>query len=46
MRLYKLLKDTPTIKAGTMFREVVSDFDRARVGGLFFTVICIKNSIL
>lgn len=30
MRLYKLLKDTPTIKAGTMFREVVSDFDRAR----------------
>lgn len=30
MRLYKLLKDTPTIKAGTMFREVVSDFDGAR----------------
>ena len=30
MRLYKLLKDTPTIKAGTMFREVVSDYDEAR----------------
>lgn len=30
MRLYKLLKDTPTIKAGTMFREVVSDYDGAR----------------
>lgn len=30
MRLYKLLKDTPTIKAGTTFREVVSDFDGAR----------------
>lgn len=30
MRLYKLLKDTPTIKAGTIFREVVSDFDGAR----------------
>lgn len=30
MRFYKLLKDTPTIKAGTMFREVVSDFDGAR----------------
>ena len=30
MRLYKLLKATPTIKAGTMFREVVSDFDGAR----------------
>ena len=29
MRLYKLLKDTPTIKAGTMFREVVSDYDGA-----------------
>lgn len=28
--LYKLLRDTPTIKAGTMFREVVSDFDGAR----------------
>lgn len=31
MRLYKLLKDTPTIKAGVIFREVVSDFDGARV---------------
>ena len=30
MRLYKLLKDTPTIKAGTIFREVVSDYDGAR----------------
>lgn len=30
MRLCKLLRDTPTIKAGTMFREVVSDFDGAR----------------
>lgn len=30
MSLYKLLKDTPTIKAGTMFREVVSDYDGAR----------------
>lgn len=30
MRLYKLLKDTPTIKAGTTFREVVSDYDGAR----------------
>ena len=29
MRLYKLLKDTPTIKAGTIFREVVSDYDGA-----------------
>ena len=28
--LYKLLKDTPTIKAGTIFREVVSDYDGAR----------------
>jgi hypothetical protein len=27
MRRYKLLKDTPTIKAGTIFEEVVSDFD-------------------
>lgn len=27
---YKLLRDTPTIKAGTMFREVVSDYDGAR----------------
>nr|DAX43972.1 MAG TPA: hypothetical protein [Caudoviricetes sp.] len=23
---YKLLKDTPTIKAGTIFEEVISDF--------------------
>jgi len=30
MSLYKLLRDTPTIKAGTMFREVVSDYDGAR----------------
>lgn len=30
MRLYKLLKDTPTIEAGTIFREVVSDYDEAR----------------
>ena len=30
MMLYKLLKDTPTIKAGTIFREVVSDYDGAR----------------
>ncbi len=30
MRLYKLLRDTPAIKAGTMFREVVSDYDEAR----------------
>ena len=28
--LYKLLRDTPTIRAGTMFREVVSDYDGAR----------------
>lgn len=27
MRRYKLLKDTPTLKAGTIFEEVVSDFD-------------------
>lgn len=30
MRLYKLLRDTPTIKAGTMFREVVSYYDGAK----------------
>lgn len=30
MRHYKLLKDTPTIKAGTIFEEVVSDFDGAK----------------
>lgn len=29
MSLYKLLKDTPTIKAGTIFREVVGDYDGA-----------------
>ena len=29
MRLYKLLKDIPTIEAGTIFREVVSDYDGA-----------------
>ena len=27
---YKLLKSTPTIKAGTMFKEVISDFDGAK----------------
>ena len=27
MKRYKLLKDTPTLKAGTIFEEVVSDFD-------------------
>lgn len=27
MKRYKLLKDAPTIKAGTIFEEVVSDFD-------------------
>ena len=30
MRLYKLLKDTPTIKAGTIFEEVTSDFDELK----------------
>lgn len=30
MKHYKLLKDTPTIKAGTIFEEVVSDFDGAK----------------
>ena len=30
MRLYKLLKDTPTIRAGTIFRQVVSDYDEAK----------------
>lgn len=30
MKRYKLLKDTPTIKAGTMFEEVVSDFDELK----------------
>ena len=27
MKQYKLLKDTPTLKAGTIFEEVVGDFD-------------------
>ena len=27
---YRLLKSTPTIKAGTMFKEVASDFDGAK----------------
>lgn len=27
MKKYKLLKDTPTLKAGTIFEEVESDFD-------------------
>ena len=30
MRLYKLLKDTPTIKAGTTFEEVISDYDELK----------------
>lgn len=30
MKRYKLLKNTPTIKAGTIFEEVVSDFDGAK----------------
>ena len=30
MKRYKLLKDTPTIKVGTIFEEVVSDFDGAK----------------
>lgn len=30
MRLYKLLKDTPTIKAGTIFEEIVSMSDGTR----------------
>lgn len=30
MKRYKLRKDTPTIKAGTVFQEVVSDFDGAK----------------
>lgn len=30
MKRYKLLKDTPTIKAGTIFEEVVSDFDELK----------------
>ena len=30
MKRYRLLKDTPTIKAGTIFEEVVSDYDGAK----------------
>ena len=30
MKQYKLLKDTPTIRAGTIFKEVISDFDGAK----------------
>lgn len=30
MKRYKLLKDTPTLKAGTIFEEVVGDFDSLR----------------
>ena len=30
MRSYKLLKDTPTIKAGTIFEEVISDYDELK----------------
>lgn len=30
MRLYKLLRDTPTIKAGTIFEEVTSDYDELK----------------
>lgn len=30
MRLYKLLKDTPTIKAGTIFEEIVNMSDGTR----------------
>lgn len=30
MKRYKLLKDTPTIKAGTIFEEVVSDFEELK----------------
>lgn len=30
MKQYKLLKDTPTIKVGTVFQEVTSDFDGAK----------------
>ena len=30
MKYYKLLKDTPTIKAGTIFEEVTSDLDEWR----------------
>lgn len=30
MKRYKLLKDTPIIKASTIFEEVVSDFDELK----------------
>lgn len=30
MKKYRLLKDTPTIKAGTIFQEVTSDYDKSR----------------
>lgn len=30
MKRYKLLKDTPTIKAGTIFEERISDFDKLK----------------
>lgn len=30
MKKYKLKKDTPTIKAGTIFQEVTSDYDKSR----------------
>lgn len=30
MKQYKLLKDTPTIRAGTIFKEFISDFDGAK----------------
>lgn len=30
MKHYKLLKDTPTIKAGTIFEEVTSDYDELK----------------
>ena len=30
MKRYRLLKDTPTIKAGTIFEEIVSDYDGAK----------------
>lgn len=30
MKKYRLRKDTPTIKAGTIFQEVTSDYDKSR----------------
>lgn len=30
MKKYRLKKDTPTIKAGTIFQEVTSDYDKSR----------------